>query len=248
MKSIKAILILIIGVLIIPIFSLFVLSFKATDGQSLKWYVEILNNYRFTTAFVNSFTTSIIVSIIATLVCFLISLAYYDKKTKLLVIFITLLLGLMPPDITAVTINKLAQIIGFYRSNVLFLYFGLLIYCLPFGVIILWTRYYFIEKGILVASEDLGLNNKSIILKIIMPLSKSALISVFLFSFLLSFNEYTRTYYLSGSEEYLSEFLNGKLSSGTDNSIYAGATISILITCCIIGLYGLYSKMQSKRI
>lgn len=154
----------------------------------------------------------------------------------------------MPPDISSVTINKLAQLIGFTSSNSLFLYLGLILYCLPFGIILLWTRYYFIEKGIFVASEDLGLSKKSIIFKVIIPISKFALINVLLFTFLLSFNEYTRTYYLSGSMEYLSEFLNGKLSSGTDNSIYAGATISIVITVLVILFYGLYHNLIKRNI
>ena len=244
MKITKIILIGFVGVLIIPIFSLFLLSFKTTNGDVFKWYIEIINNYNFISAFSCSFITSLFVAFISVIVGFLLSLAYYDRKKKIIVLLFLLLMGLMPPDVIAISINKISQIMGFNRANIFFLYFGLLIYCLPFSIIILWTRYYFIEKSLLIMSEDLGLNNKSIIFKIILPLSKSALLSVFLFSFLLSFNEYARTYYLSGSTEFLSEYLNGKLSSGTDNSIYAGGIISILINCIVIGAYSLIPKYQ----
>lgn len=248
MKPIKYILLGFIGILIIPIFSLFVLSFKATDGNTFKWYLEILKNESFISAFLSSFITSITVGSLTVLLSFFISLAYFEKKPRLIVVLAVLVMGLIPPDILSVSINKFAQIIGFNSANLFFLYFGLLLYCLPFGIIILWTRYYFIDKGLITTSEDLGLNNKSIVLKIILPLSKTAMISVFLFSFLLTFNEYPRTFYLSGSVEYLSEFLNGKLSSGTDNSIYAGGTISILITCLVIVAYGIMMKYKASNV
>lgn len=247
MKLIKYILPVFIGILIIPIFSLFVLSFKATDGNTFKWYLEILKNEKFMSSFLNSFITSIIVGSLTVLISYFISLAYFERKTRLIVLLAILVIGLMPPDILSVSINKFSQIIGFNKANLFFLYFGLLLYCLPFGIIILWTRYYFIDRSLITTSEDLGLNNKSIVLKIILPLSKTALISVFLFSFLLSFNEYPRTFYLSGSVEFLSEFLNGKLSSGTDNSIYAGGTFSILLTCLVILTYGKMMKYNSSH-
>jgi len=245
MKSIKYILVAFIGVLIIPIFSLFVLSFKSTNGIVFKWYIEILKNESFISAFINSSLTSLTVGVLTAILSFLISLSYFQRKTRLFIIFSILVIGLMPPDIVSISINKFAQIIGFKKSNIGFLIFGLLQYCLPFGIIILWTRYYLIDKNLFITSEDLGLNKKSILLKILLPLTKTALISVFLFSFLLTFNEYPRTYYLSGSVEYLSEFLNGKLSSGTDNSIYAGGTISVIITCIIIFVYALIMKHKT---
>ena len=187
MKITKIILIGLIGVLITPIFSLFLLSFKATNGNVFKWYSEIIHNDNFISAFFNSFTTSLIVAAISVIVGFVLSLTYYDRKKQIVVLFFLLLMGLIPPDVLSISINKISQLLGFNRANLFFLYFGLLMYCLPFSIIILWTRYYFIEKSLLVVSEDLGLNNNSIIFKIILPLSKSALLSVFLFSFLLSF-------------------------------------------------------------
>ena len=67
--------------------------------------------------------------------------------------------------------------------------------------------------------QDLGCSNRSLFFKILIPQCQTAIISTFLFAFLLTFNEYPRTFYLSGSDVYLSEYLNGKLSSGANNSI-----------------------------
>ena len=171
MEIVKSVLLILLGILFTPIISILILSFKETDGQKFKWYNEIINNDTFLSAFTYSFSTSIVVAVLNTIICFLISISYFNKKIAIWVILVVLLLGLTPPDIISVSINKMAQNIGFNRSNVLFLYFGLLLYCFPFGIIILWSRYYFIEIGIITVSEDLGLKNSSIILKIILPLS-----------------------------------------------------------------------------
>lgn len=245
MKQIHFILICTIGILIIPIFSLLFLSFQDTNGELFKWYISILSNPDFRASFSNSFAVSILTGLFTIIIGFILSLSYFNGKTRAITVFFILVMGLMPPDIISISINKLAQIIGFQRSNLFFLFFSLLLYCLPFSIIILWTRYYFIERNILIVSEDLGMNNRSIILKVLVPLSKTALISSFLFAFLLSFNEYPRTFYLSGSTVYLSEYLNGKLSSGADNSIYAGGAVSILITCLVIIGYAAILKYRN---
>jgi spermidine/putrescine transport system permease protein len=247
MKKIKLILIVLTGVFIMPIFSLLHLSFQNTSGNFLKWYYYILSNSDFLISFLNSFIISLINGVSTMILGFILSISYFsDKSIRTLTIFFILVTGLMPPDIVSLSINKLAHIFGVYKSNIFFLFFSLLLYCLPFSIIILWTRYYFIDKNILIVSKDIGMSNNSIILKVLMPLSNTALISTFMFAFLLSFNEYPRTFYLSGSTIYLSEYLNGKLSSGTDNSIYAGGTITILTSCCIILVYGLVLKLKYK--
>ena len=245
MKLIKVILLFFIGILIIPIFSLIVLSFQDTNGVLFHWYFEVFRNNAFISAFSTSIITSIFVGLATIIIGFTLSLSYFSLKTRLLTIFFILIMGLIPSDIVSISINKFAQVLGFYRSNSFFLYFGLVTYCLPFTIIILWTRYYYMEKTLFAVSNDLGLNTNSIIFRILIPLSKSAIISAFLFSFLLSFNEYPRTFYLSGSTVYLSEYLNGKLSSGTNNSIYAGGSVSIFVTCIVIVIYGLALKIKS---
>lgn len=247
MKLVKLLLLIVVCILIVPIFSLFILSITNTGNNVFEWYKVILENENFSRAFLNSITISAIVSLLSVFISTYISLSYFGSKEKYVLILIIIIIGLMPADVIAISINKMGQLLGLNRSNIFFLIFSLILYCLPFTIIILWIRYYFIDVSLLKAGRDLGLNNTSMIKKIIIPLSKNAIINVFLFSFLLTFNEFTRTYYLSGSTEYLSEYLNGKLSSGTDNSIYAGATISILITIIIILVYFAYNNLKVKK-
>lgn len=246
-KILKILLLALLVVLIMPIFSILALSLQSTGGQTLKWYKEILNNSSFTNSFYLTVFVSICTTILTLIISFIISLSWFNKRQLKTVAFIILVLGLMPPDIIALSISKTAQFLGFYSSNLFFLIIGLTFYCLPFAVLLLWARYYFIEDSLITAARDLGIRKFYIVTKVILPLSSATIISCSMLSFLLAFNEYPRTYYLSGSYELLSEFLNGKLSSGTDESIYAGGSIAILVTLFTITAVGLYYFIQSNK-
>lgn len=247
MKKVKLILILVLGIMIIPIFSIIVLSFQNNNGETLKWYQDIFNNEYFTQAFSLSLFISLCTAILNTFISFVISLSWFNKKQMFCVLVLILVIGLLPPDVMALSISKTSQIFGFYSSNLFFLIFGLTLYTLPFGVLIFWSRFYFIEDATIVAAKDIGVKNFYIITKIILPLSKATLISCILLSFLLAFNEYPRTYYLSGPYVLVSEFLNGKLGSGANESIYAGGSITIIITVVLIIVLSLYNALITRK-
>jgi spermidine/putrescine transport system permease protein len=164
-------------------------------------------------------------------------------------LIMVVLLGLMPGDIIALSISKLANLCGAYGSSLPVWVAGLIAFTLPYNVLILWSGFYFIDPAVIRSARDLGFSNRSVFLKVILPLSTVPLSSCAMLTFLLSLNEYSRTYYLSGSMEGLSEYLNGRLSSGTDESIYAGAVLTVLITLVIVMiLYVIYlSKERSKN-
>ncbi|MCB0537320.1 MAG: ABC transporter permease subunit [Bacteroidetes bacterium] len=247
MKITKTILILFLGILIIPIFSIIVLSFQNNNGNVFKWYQSILVNEEFTSAFLLSAFVSFLIAIFSVFFSFLLSLSWFNKRQLFVVLTLILIVGLLPPDIFALGINKVSQLLGFYSSNFFFLILGLTFYTLPFGILLFWTRFYFIEHTTLIAAKDIGLQRFHIVTKIILPLSKATTTTVFLLSFLLAFNEHPRTYYLSGSNVLLSEFLNGKLNSGADESIYAGGSITIILTAVLIVVYFVFQYISQRR-
>jgi len=243
----KTILILFLFLMIVPILSLIAMSFERTNGIFFRWYVGIVRNEAFTSSLVLSLFVAVSSAFISTILSFAISLAFFNKTQRIIVTFLIVILGLLPSDILSLGINRLSLLLGLYNSNTILLFFGLILYCLPFCVLLFWIRYYFIDKSILIVAKDLGLNRLSIVIKILIPLTSLVLLSSLLFSFLLSFNEYTRSSYLSGSDVLLSEFLYGKLNSGTDPSIYAGGSLVIFITIIFVSLLILFFRLQGKK-
>jgi spermidine/putrescine transport system permease protein len=248
MKISKTILILFLGILIIPIFSIIVLSFQNSNGYFFKWYQSISANEEFNNAFLLSTLVSILTAVFSVLFSFILSLSWFNRRQLFIVLTLIVAVGLLPPDIFALSTNKVSQLLGFYSSNLFFLIIGLTFYTLPFNVLLFWTRFYYIDQSTFVTAKDIGLQRFYIITKIILPLSRVTTTTCFLLSFLLTFNEYPRTYYLSGSSVLLSEFLNGKLNSGADESIYAGGSITIILTVVLtIGYFFFQSISQRKQ-
>jgi spermidine/putrescine transport system permease protein len=245
----KIILIFVLVLVIIPVFSIFYYSFLNTGTNNvLHWYSEVLKNGDFLNALWLSVKISFVVSLLTTIVGFVISLSWFNTKQRYLVILLIVVLGLIPPDIIALGLSKLSQLLQLQNVNLFFTIIGLTLYTLPFIILLLWSRYYFIDDEIIKSARDIGMKNRYINVKIILPMSISALISSFIFSFILSLNEYPRTYYLSGYHSFLSEYLYGKLRSGTDESIYAGSGVTILITCLFLLFTFFMMRLNTKRL
>lgn len=249
MKKLSKILLFIsAGVIVVPIFSIFFHSFMNTGVHPFSWYSEVLKNQDFLSALSLSVGVSILVAFVSTIVSFFLSLAWFNKKQHYYVVILVVILGLIPPDILALGISKLSQTLEWHNSNLLFTVFGLMLYCLPYLVLILWVRYYFIDNEIIQSAKDIGMNNLNINFKIIFLLSIPNIISAFIFCVILSLNEYPRTYYLSGHHTFLSEYLFGKLGSGANESIYAGSGLTILITFGLVLLtFILFKLLKSKK-
>ena len=244
----KSILVFLLVLIMTPIFSVFFYSFYNTEMNSVfHWYDKIIENGNFLNALWLSVKISFFTSLIATFLGFILSLSWFNTKQRYSITMLIVILGLVPPDIIALGISKLSQLLNLQGSNLFFTLFALVLYTLPFIILLLWSRYYFINEEIIKSARDLGMKNKYINLKIVLPMSFSALVSVTIFSFILSFNEYPRTYYLSGYHNFLSEYLYGKLNSGLDESIYAGSSITIIITSVFLVITFLFMKLNAKK-
>jgi|GEM_PF-6528695 len=247
MRLRRIILLLFLGLLTLPLASLFVLSFQNVDGATFKWYFSILENEKFVSALILTTLVSMAVGAATVVLSFVLSLSWYDRRQLSVVLVLILVVGLLPPDIFSLGLNKFAQAIGFRSSNLFFLITGLVAYTLPIGVLLFWARFYFIDRSIVIAARDIGMKGPSILAKVILPLSSATITACFLLSFLLAFNEYPRTFYLSGSATLLSEFLNGKLSSGADESIYAAGSSTILMSVIVIAGYVVVHQLYARR-
>jgi len=244
----KAILFFILILIVIPVFSVFYYSFYNIDLNVFHWYKEVLHKDEFLTAFWLSARIAIVVALATSILGFIISLAWFNKRQRYAVILLIIILGLIPPDIIALGISQFSQFLGLSNTNLFFTVIGLMLYCLPFTILILWSRYYFIDNVIIKSSRDIGMKSIHINLKIVLGLSVTALFSSFLVNFILSINEYPRTYYLSGYHNFLSEYLYSKLNSGTDESIYAGSGLTILITCSLLLIGVLVTRLKAKKV
>lgn len=244
--------ILLLFVLIAPLLSTLFLSFSNFSlfehselSFTLDWYRKALDNSRFTKAFANSISLSLIVAVFTTFFSFIISLTWWSYKKRIIILFVLLLLGILPPEVLSISFSTLINSCQLYSYAGFFHWLSLLLGILPYTILLIWGLLSLLDTNLIYAARDLGSKELNIVLFIILPLSLPAVVSSFFLSFLLSLNEYSKTFYLSGSNQYLSEYLNGKLTSGADASVYAAGGLNVFLALAF--LLAVISMFKARR-
>lgn len=242
----KGVLITFLFLIVMPLLLTLLLSFSSFNsfdpasqefGLSLDWYRIALENTRFREALWNSVSMASIVALITTVIAFILSLSWWNLSQRIVVVGLIILWGIIPAEAQAISFSTLNSSFGLYAFSSMLHGFSICLGILPYAILVLWGVLNTLDINMFAAAHDLGANKTAIIRRIIIPLAMPGIISAFLLSFLLTFNEYIRTFYLSGALQYLPEYLNGKLMSGADASVYAagGLNVALAIIFLIIG-------------
>jgi len=101
-----------------------------------------------------------------------------------------------------------------------------------------------VRRSYLTAAADLGATWWRQFVDITLPLIRPGLISAFIFSFLLSLNEFTRAFYLAGRQNTLPVVLFGKMNSGASPVIYAMSGAIFLVSVACVALASLHFMLR----
>lgn len=230
--------------LYIPIIMLVFSSFQenlflpiSLKSLSLKWYYNLFKSPEI----LRSFYISIIVGVSSTLLSLFIalSLIYYNLKTglgkKLLYIFY---LNIIFPEIVIAV--ALLTFLSYLNINLsLFtLIIAHTILILGYIIPIIYNRYLSINKNIIEASLDLGASLTQTFFKIIIPSLMPAIFASSLLAFILSFDDFVLSFFLSqGQTQTLSLFIYSLIRSGTSPVINALSTIMIILSSFLVMLF-----------
>ena len=100
------------------------------------------------------------------------------------------------------------------------------------------------------AARDLGASAWRAFRDVTFPLMRGGVVSSFLFSFLLSFNEYARAYFLVGRQNTLPLAMFGAMNSGASPTIYAFSGTILVVSFAAVGLvlFGVARRQSSYRL
>lgn len=189
-----------------PILVLIIYSFNSGkyslvwQGFSTQWYLELFNDKNLWQAFLNSTILGITAAIIATTISLFacIHLFLNRNRSSEKSLFTMLLLLVIIPDL----VLGVALLVFFNVLNIPLGFLSLLIahitFCIPFAVITINARISSLDKNIYYSSLDLGASKLKTILKIILPLLGSAVLSALLLCFTLSFDDVIISYFVAG--------------------------------------------------
>lgn len=234
-----------IAILVIYSFNDARYSMKITHF-SFKWYQELLENNLLWQSAKNSLllaiTSATITSVSAALSgCIFYFYSFRTKKTIQQLMLVMIII----PDI----IFAIGLLLFFHLMHVQLGFHTLLIahicFSLPFATLIIKNRISALDKNLLLVCQDLGAYDFYSFRKIILPLIRSAMISAWLLTFTLSFDDVLISYFVSGpSFQILPLYIFSLIRTGIKPEINALCSLLFLIS---IGSIGLSYKYMMKK-
>ncbi len=226
----------------LPIFTLIFYSFNNTQyslvwhGFTWRWYVELFNDGDLWIAAWHSFFLGIAAATFATVIGLLaaVSLYRYHFFGRRLVNALIFVLILTPEIVTGASMLLLLTLsqlpLGFIT-----LFLAHTCFCIPFVIVILYSRLVSFDKNIFEAAKDLGAEDGLIFRRIILPLLWPAVLAGWLMSFTLSLDDVIISYFVSGPEfQILPLQIYSLVRTGIKPEINALCSVIFLLTLALI--------------
>ena len=211
-------------------------SFPITKWTT-DWYREIL----FDRDIQSSLWLSLRVAILSTAISLFVGLptAFLVARTRAAVratlIAVLMLPAFLPVIVSAISLRIFAGQIGL-ETGMLAISLGHAVASMPFVVIMVLTRIDSLNSSVVDAARNLGADPIIVLTRIVLPYLSPALFGAFLFSMLLSFEDFVRSFFLGGFDQTFPVLLYARLRFGFDPGLAAVSTIVLIATTCL-GLF-----------
>ncbi len=232
-------------VVYLPPFYLVAVSFNpelqpglpALSDISLKWYRELLNERGLFASLRQSLLIASVTTVASTTLALCAALAYLELGRLRNAWFLLVILPMFIPGIIqglslSVILNRW-QVMPFWGTVAL----GHLLWALPFAFIVILTSMVNVKRSYLLAAADLGASWWQRVTHIVLPLIVPGITGGFIFSFLLSLNEFARSSYLVGRQNTLPLTMFGKMNSGTTPTIYALSGLILMLSIFAVAVF-----------
>ena len=216
------------------------------QGVSLRWYAEVLTSWPWIKAFGISVALATVAATLTTFICFLAALVTTRRTFAGKGLLETLIIMplLLPHAALAIALFSLVLFVGL-RGTFPGLILAHLIVALPFVYRPIVNGLRQLDLSIEEAAMTLGADPATTFRKITLPLIRPALISAFLFSFIVSFDEVTVSVFLTGVDL---TTLPVKILSEIQNSASpAIAAVSTILMCITLGMVLVINRLVGVR-
>ncbi len=194
--------------LYVPIVVLVVLSFNSSPvtgfplrGFTWDWYAEALAGGVLLTSLWNSMKIGFASALTGTALALMVVLGMRSRFPLRDAILPVLLLPIvMPGIVTGVVMLVFFGLINWRYGLWPTTYIVHVTWVLPFAFLTLYPRMHKLDRSIEEAAMDLGATPLTVFRRIIFPLIRPGVMATFLFAFTLSFDEFIRTLFVSGSQ------------------------------------------------
>jgi putative spermidine/putrescine transport system permease protein len=231
-----------------PTLTILVLSFQGPEGTltfpmrglSLHWFYNLFQTQLvgdIAGALKRSLLLGVVVMIVTMVISFSAGLAFRSRFRGSSVLFYLAIASLIVPSILiSLGIGLLFRVLeidpAWYTSA-----FGAhLTWTLPFGLLIMLAVFNRFDRRYEEAARDLGATPWQTIRNVVIPIVLPSLIGVGLFGFTLSYDEFARSLYTSGTFNTLPLEIYGMTTNITTPVLYALGTVTTAVSFLVIAV------------
>lgn len=248
--------------LYIPLFFLIVFSFNSTrqdsifTGFSLRWYQALLDDSRLVEGFFLSLKVALITGtlsvVLGSFAAFV--LVRYRRFSGRTVFYGLVNAPLVMPEViiglSLLLLMVAAQrTLGFPERGFITIVIGHTLLGMAYATVVIQSRLSEMDRSIEEAAMDLGCRPVQVFFLVTLPNIAQALVSSWLLTFTLSFDDVVISEFLSGpGVTTLPQVIFSYARRGVNPSIYAAATLLIAVVSLGILAYSLAMMRQQKRL
>lgn len=224
-----------IGVLVINSFNLNRYGL-GWDGFTLDWFVAMARNNSLMEATQHSLVVAVCAASLATIIGALaaIGLTRYRFFGRRLIQATTMTLMMAPDIILAIALLVLFVGLGI-SLGFLSLLLAHITFCLPFAIVTVSARLRGFDPNLIDAARDLGASERCIILRVLLPMMRPALISSWLLSFTLSLDDVIVSSFVTGpAYDVLPLRIFSMVKVGVKPEVNALATLMVLLSLLLV--------------
>lgn len=248
--------------LYIPLFFLIVFSFNSTrqdsvfTGFSLRWYQALLDDSRLVEGFFLSLKVALITGTLSVVLgCFaaFVLVRYLRFKGRTLFYGLVNAPLVMPEVVIGLSLLLLMvavqRTLGWPDRGFITIVIGHTLLGMAYATVVIQSRLSEMDRSIEEAAMDLGCRPMQVFFLVTLPNIAPALVSAWLLSFTLSFDDVVISEFLSGpGVTTLPQVIFSYARRGVNPSIYAAATILIALVSLGIIAYSVFMLRRHKRL
>ncbi len=258
----RAWLILVYGFLYLPLLFLIVFSFNSTrqdgvfTGFSLRWYQALLADSRLVEGFFLSLKVALLTGTLSVILgCFAaFVLVRYLRFTGRTMFYGLVNAPLVMPEVIIgmsllLLMVAVQRTIGWPDRGFLTIVIGHTLLGMAYATVVIQSRLIEVDRSIEEAAMDLGCRPVQVFFLVTLPNIAPALVSSWLLTFTLSFDDVVISEFLSGpGVTTLPQVIFSYARRGVNPSIYAAATLLIAVLSIGIVAYSVFMLRRQRRI
>ena len=215
---------------------------------SSKWYEMTWDSLQIHESFLTSLTVAVCVALISVILAFFGALAYarYDWRGRRLFQQVLLIPVFFPQAVLGLALQLWFNSMGIqmsWQSTV----FAQLVWIVPIVTLVVAIQAYGYDSAVEEAAYDLGASRWQIFRTITLPLLGPGIFAGFLFAVLLSWGNFPLSYFTSGADVTVPEWLYGKMIGGYTPMVPAVGLITVVLGGIILAVGLTINGMLQRR-